>query len=740
MKHLLCILALLFAAAPGYAQTTNDSPGFRHDVLPVLSKLGCNSGACHGALAGKGGFRLSLHGYDPGSDHFNITREARGRRIELADPGRSLLLTKPMGIVPHKGGVKFKQDSEAFKILSQWITSGASAPNETDAEVLRVQIKPESTTIAKGDQQPVEVIAHFSDGTKRNVTQWAKFTSANGAVTEVDKAGMVNVIGHGESAVTAWYSSKIGLARITSPFPNKVAAELFQESPKHNFIDELVVEQLQRLNLPPSPMASDEVFLRRVYIDTVGTLPTPEQRANFLADAAIDKRSKLIDKLLQSEQFVDYWAYQWSDLLLVSGSKLRPKAVEAFYKWIRENVEANAPWDQFVTDILTSQGSSVENGATNFYAIHQDPENMAENASQAFLGLSIACAKCHNHPLEKWTNDQYYAFANLFSRVRAKGWGGDQRNGDGVRTLFLAGSGELLQPLTGKPQRPAPLDGTPIDFDFQGDRRIPLAKWMTSPENPYFSRAITNRVWSRFMGVGLVEDVDDLRVSNPASNEKLLSAAASYLVENNFDLKQLMRAILNSAAYQRSSEVTPGNKTEKRFYSRYYPRRLMAEVMLDAVSDVTQVPTEFKEIVLNDASTQATKSYPKGTKAIQLYDSAVKSHFLKTFGRNQREITCECQRTDEPSMVQVLHISNGDTLNSKLELKGNRLDQLMAQYSDDTELIRQAYLLTLLREPTDEESRRLLAAMQDSDGVERRALVEDLFWSLMSSREFLFNH
>jgi hypothetical protein len=737
MKHVLTIL-LLFIAGQCNAQET---VSFRNDVLPVLSKMGCNSGACHGALAGKGGFRLSLHGYDPKSDHFNTTREARGRRLEMSDPGRSLLLTKPTGIVPHKGGVRFTEDSKSYKIIQAWIAEGAKAPVDLDPEVVSVEIEPKTSTVSKGSAKGLKVVAHFSDGEKRDVTQWAKFTSANGAVTEVDQHGEVSVIGHGESAVTAWYSSKIGIARITSPFPNEVDGELFTSSPKFNFIDDLVMEQLQRLNLPPSPLASDEVFLRRVFLDTIGKLPTTEERDVFLANDADDKRATLIDELLQRPEFVDYWTYQWSDLLLVNGTKLRPKAVETFYKWIRKNVEDNTPWDQFVCDILTAKGSSIENGATNFFALHQDPENMAENASQAFLGLSIACAKCHNHPLEKWTNDQYYAFANLFSRVRAKGWGGDARNGDGVRTLFLASTGELIQPITGKPQLPAPLDGEPIDFAWSGDRREPLAKWMTAPENPYFARSITNRVWSRFFAVGLVEDVDDLRVSNPASNEKLLSATADYLVEKDYDLKELMRAILNSATYQRSSQTAPGNETEKRFYSRYYPRRLMAEVLLDAVSDVTEVPTKFTQLLLPGAGVKEIETpYPEGTRAIQLYDSAVKSRFLKTFGRNDREITCECQRTDKPSMVQVLHIANGDTLNAKLETKDNRIDKLMAELENDKELIRQAYVATLLRNPTDDESEKLIAAMKAAEGSKRRELVEDLYWSLMSSREFLFNH
>jgi len=469
MKNLLTLLFCVGFVAVSFAEEPAEM-SFRHDVLPVLSKLGCNSGACHGALAGKGGFRLSLHGYDPAGDHFNITRQARGRRLEMAAPGRSLFLTKPTGVVPHKGGVKFDEDSESYRILAEWIRQGVKAPVEADAVVESVSIKPEASTLKKGSKANLQVIAHFSDGQQRDVTKWAKFTSANAAVSEVDDAGEVSVIGFGESAVTAWYSSKIGMARISSPFPNEVEPNIYTQTEKVNFIDELVLEKLKELNLPPSPMASDETFVRRAYLDTIGKLPTLEERARFLDDESENRREKLVDELLGRPEFVDYWTYHWSDLLLVNGTKLRPEAVKAFYGWIRDHVEKNTQWDVLVRELLTSTGGSIENGATNFFAIHQDPENMAENASQAFLGLSIACAKCHNHPLEKWTNDQYYAFANMFSRVRGKGWGGDARNGDGKRTLFLSSTGELMQPLTGKPQPPTPLDGMPLEFDYSGDR------------------------------------------------------------------------------------------------------------------------------------------------------------------------------------------------------------------------------------------------------------------------------
>lgn len=713
---------------------------FRNDILPVLSKLGCNSGACHGAIAGKGGYRLSLHGFDPQADFFNTTRDAKGRRVELAAPEESLLLLKPTGQVPHKGGVRFEKDSKEYQLIRRWLENAAPGPSDDDPIVVSVEIEPAETTQETGNSQQLKVFAVFDNQTRRDVTEQAKFSSTNETVSRVTEDGVVSVIGSGESAVTAWYSSKIGVARVRSPFPNQIPRDVFETATRHNFVDDLVLQQLERINLAPSPDSSDSVFVRRIYLDTIGTLPTPEETKSFLANDSPDKRNQLIESLLSRDEFVDYWTYHWSDLLLINGTRLRPQSVKSFYQWVRQQVAANTPWDVFVKKIVTAQGSSFQNGATNFFALHQSPEEMAENASQAFLGLSIACAKCHNHPLEKWTNDQYYALANHFSRVRAKGWGGDPRNGNGERTLFIADSGELVQPIRGKPQPPAPLDEDSIGFDYPGDRRVPLANWMTSLDNPYFARAITNRVWARLMGVGLVESVDDMRLTNPATNEELLNALSKYLVQQDFDLKALMRLILKSATYQRSSEANEHNRQDKQFYSRYFPKRLMAEVMLDAVSQVTDVPTEFTQISFPGADNQKTDFYPRGTRAIQLYDSAVNSYFLKTFGRNQREITCECQRTDEPSMVQVLHISNGNTLNEKLEAAENRISQWINSTQTNRKVIEEAFLLTLSRTPTDSELNQFLKIIDGSAGSERRRLLEDLLWSLMSSREFLFNH
>ena len=733
----LAFLSLLALVTPVVA---SDRPlSFRHDVLPVLSKAGCNSGGCHGALAGKGGFRLSLNAYDPATDHYNITRENRGRRIEFADPARSLFVIKPTAAVRHKGGKSLHEDSDAYKLLIEWIQQGAPGPSTDDTELNRIELSPALSQLNKGDTQPLTVHAFFSDGTKRDVTRWARFTPTDATIAEVDEAtGLAKVIGYGEGAISVWYSGQIALARITSPWPSVIPDEVFARTPKRNVIDKRVIEQLRRLNLKPSKPSSDSEFIRRVYLDVVGMLPTPQETKAFLADTSETKRDDLIEKLLAQPEFVDYWAYRLSDLFLISSKKLRPLALKAYYDWLRGEIEKITPWDQLVRQVVAAKGDTLKNGAANFYSIHQDPETMAENVSQAFMSLSINCAKCHNHPLEKWTNDQYYSFANLFARVRAKGWGGDARSGDGARTLFIADRGDLIQPRTGKPQPPAPLDGQAIASDSTEDRREALADWLTSPENPYFTRSIANRVWANFFGRGIVEPVDDLRISNPASNEPLLQAISEHLAKNDYDLKSLMRLILRSETYRRSSTPLPENEGDQKYYSRYYPRRLMAEVLQDAITSVTRVSPKYNRITLSDGSTEGTSLYREGTRALQLSDSAVTSYFLKTFGRNEREITCECERSNKPSMVQVLHLSNGDTLNNNLRSKQSRVNTMITQSNGD--IIDEAYLLCLSRRPSDSERKRLQNIFEVAPETERRGVVEDLFWALMTSREFLFQH
>ncbi len=711
---------------------------FRNDVQSVFSRVGCNSGACHGALAGKGGFRLSLRGYDPMSDYYSITREARGRRVALADPARSLVLTKPAGALPHKGGLRLSADSRDYRVIAEWIARGAVPPSQEDPRLEKISVLPSQTLLTVGDASRILVYAHYDDGLVIDVTHWARYTATDQSVATVDEDGIVSIQGSGEGAVLVWFGSQVALARMTVPYDHAIA-DANGVAPQRNLIDELNLKQLRTLHLRPSPRCDDETFLRRATVDTIGRLPTLKEREEFLAAPEASRRDAAIERLLASADFVDYWTYRWSDVLVINGTRLRPVAVKSYHDWLHDAVQRNVPWDELVREILTAKGKSDENGATNFYALNQSPEDMTENACQAFLGLSIGCARCHNHPLEKWTNDQYYAMANLFARVRAKGWGGDGRNGDGRRTLYVARSGDLIQPNKGTPQPPAPLDGQPMDLDDPGDRREKLAEWMTSPSNPYFARSITNRVWANYFGRGLVEQVDDLRMSNPATNEELLAGLAHLVVDEGFDLKQLMRTILQSETYQRSSQPLPENRAESKYHSRYYPRRFMAEVLLDSIDQVLGTSSSFTRIAFPGADKQDTDFYKKGTRAIQLYDSAVDSYFLKTFGRNPREITCACERSNEPSLVQVLHLSNGGTLNSKLESEDNRLARMIKDGKSNREIVQTLFLLALCRNPTEDELSKILNVM-DEYGDDRSLAIQDAAWGILTSPEFTFHH
>lgn len=707
---------------------------FRNNVQPILAKFGCSSGACHGAAAGQNGFKLSLRGYDDEGDYLTLTRHALGRRVVPSDPGRSLMLLKPTGAVPHKGGKRFETDSLEYRILSEWIAAGSPRPNASEPRITRIDILPAAVRLQPGATQQLIVRAQFTDGHAEDVTRWVKYTDADSSVTQVDETGNVKVMGYGEGAITAWYLSRIAIANVTVPYENQVAPDVFARASRRNFIDGLVLEKLQSLNLPPSPRASDAEFLRRAFLDTAGVLPTAQETRDFFASQSGAKRDELIESLLQRAEFADYWAYKWSDLLLVNSDKLRPAAMWSYYNWIHHNVEVNTPWDVFVRRIVTAKGSTLENGAANFYVLHEDPPAMAETTTQAFLGMSISCARCHNHPMEKWTNDEYFGMANLFARVRAK-----TGSADGDRLIFASTSGDLNQPRRGRPQPPRPLDGRPLPLDSPEDRREHLANWLVSRDNPYFSRAIANRVWANFFGVGLIRPVDDLRMTNPSSNEKLLSAAATFLVDHQFDLKALMRAILQSETYQRSSQALPENKSDTRFYSHYYPRRLMAEVLLDAYSQVTGVPTEFATDLRN-ANRGLGDKYPLGFRALQLPDTRIASYFLKSFGRPDREKTCDCERTSEPTMAQVLHLANGDTINKKLEAKENRIDKLLAAEVPPEKIVEEAYLSALCRFPTEAEKSKLLQVLGKGTGKDQRMLVEDLYWAILSSKEFLFNH
>jgi hypothetical protein len=725
-------LLLLAAATVIYAQEA--PPGgwnFRNHVIPVLTKMGCNQGACHGALAGKGGFKLTLRGYDPEVDYDTLTRQSIGRRINLAEPANSLILRKPTMQIAHGGGLRFKPNSLEYRIISEWIAAGTPPPSSKDKEVVSLQVEPAKSTLAIGAEQPLKVTAQFSDKSTADVTRWVKYNSNNEGVATVDDSGKVKINGSGEAAVTLWYSSRVLYATMTSPYPNTVPAEVYANFPRKNYIDDLALAKWKSLNIQPSGEISDATFLRRAFLDAAGILPTAEEVEQFLADKSSDKRAKLIDKLLERDEYVDYWAYKWSDLLLVSSRKLRPTATRAFYNWIRESVQENRPWDQFARDIFTTSGSTRQNGALNYYVLHKDPIELTENITQAFLGQRLTCARCHNHPLEKWTQKQYFQMANLFSRVGVK-------NGDDAAEsiIYAKTSGDINHPRLLRPMPPTPLDGEAMSLDSESDRRIHFSKWLTSPKNEMFARNIVNRVWGTVMGKGLADPIDDVRATNPASNEELFAAVTKDFIEHGYDIKRLIRTIMNSAAYQRSAEANATNKDDNRFYSKYVIRRLPAEVLLDATSQVLGVPTSFG-------------GFPIGTRALQLPDTQVASQYLTVFGRPARNICDASERSSDPSIGQALHIINGDTLNKKLSNPEGYVSLLLRLGLSDSRIVEHMMLSAFGRYPSESEKTELAKALADARLAKgtaeqqrdtRRQALEDMVWAMLTSKEFIFNH
>jgi hypothetical protein len=712
---------------------------FRNQVIPMLTKATCNSGACHGALAGKGGMKLSLRGYDPDADHFVLTRQALGRRVDRLEPSRSLLLRKPALAVAHGGGQKLEVGSADYQLLADWIAAGAPGPQAGHPGIERIEVFPAAALLKPKDGLQVLVRAWYADGHSDDVTHWAKFSSSEELVAKVDAEGKVKVEGHGEAAVTVWYSNQVAACTIAVPLPQAVDAKVFAAAARKNFIDGLVLKKLEGLHIPPSPLCSDEEFIRRAFLDAAGILPAPEEVHKFLADHAADKRARLVDALLARPEFVDYWAYKWSDLLLVSSRRLPQPAVWSFYQFIRQGVADNKSWDRFAREILTARGSNLQNGAASYFVLHKDVSDLTEATSVTFLGMSITCARCHNHPLEKWTQDQYWSMANLFARVALK-------NGDraGEVTVQALPDGDVPHPRRGVPMPPAPLDGRPLALDDPADRRAAFADWLTAPTNPYFAKALVNRVWRNFLGRGLVEAEDDLRQTNPPTNAELFDALAADVIAHKFDVKHLIRTVMNSATYQRSSKPLPGNAVDDRFYSHYLVRRLPAEVILDIYAQVTGVPTPFTHVYSGvERGMAATTAFPLGTRALQLPDGAVASRFLDNFGRPDRTAACSCERQQDATVSQALHVNNGQTLNDKLRDRNSRVSQWLNDKIGDEEAVRRAYVLALSRSPTEAELtkfKRLMAETAKDTGTTRREVLEDLLWAVLSGREFLFNH
>jgi hypothetical protein len=712
---------------------------FRNDVLPVMTKMGCNSGPCHGAAAGKNGFKLTLRGYDPLVDYLTLTHQANARRTDRMEPGRSLILLKPTLTVPHGGGRRFDVGSPEYKVMGGWLAQGMRPPGDSDALVTDIQVLPREASLRPGAEQQLIVTAVYSDGHTADVTRWAKFDSGDEGVAGVDNNGHVVMHGYGEAPVTVWYQSRVTFSRLRIPFPYRLEPAVFTKAPRHNLIDDLILKHLAVLHIPPSPPATDAEFMRRAYLDAAGILPKSSEVETFLKDASLDKRNKLIDHLMQRPEFVDYWAYKWSDLLLVSSNHLSSDEMWSYYNWIRESVAGNKPWNKFASQIVTASGNTLENGAANYWLIHRDPLDTSENMAQAFMGINISCAHCHNHPLAKWTQKDYYGMANLFARVRLKTFAASGfRTAVGPLfnnvTVYSAPTGEFMDDRLMIPLPPKPLDAAALSSEAPGDTRQYFATWLTSPENPFFARNVVNRVWRNFMGRGLIEPVDDLRDTNPATNEELLEALVNDFVAHNYDVDYLIRTIMQSATYQTSSKPLKENVDDDRYGSHYAIKRLPAEVLLDAYSQVTQVPEKFD-------------GYPVGMRGMQLPDTAVKSYFLTAFGRPVRQQTRESERTSVPTITQALHIINGETLNDKLRAPESSVEMLIRLGFTDEQIVEYLYRASFSRPPTDSESSTLVRALASAEqekvvGVDdpRRAAVIDISWALLTSKEFMFNH
>lgn len=691
---------------------------YRNDVIPTLSKLGCNAGACHGASRGKDGFNLSLLGYDPVGDHFRLTEQISGRRVNLALPAESLLLEKTTGKVPHTGGVSLAEGDRHYATLLEWISAGVPNDSTEAARVDKIEVFPASAVLqGDGERQRLRVLATYSDGTCRDVTRLARFETSNEFSATIDDQAVITAHGRGEAFLSVHFDvHTIGCYLIVLP------AELDIEWPEvdeANYIDTLVHNKLRRLRIRPSAVSSDEEFLRRVTLDLTGRLPTPEEFEQFIADTNSDKRQALIDKLLARPEFTDIWVMKWADLLQMrTGPKIGRKSLMRYHGWLKEQVTAEVPLDQMAHDLLAANGGTFSNAATNYYQSETETLKTAENAAQVFLGMRLQCAQCHNHVFDRWTMEDYYGFAAFFAHVGRKP-GEDPRE----TMIYNKGQGETKHPVDRRPMAPRFLGGELAEIEDE-DRREVLANWVVSKNNPYFARHMANTVWAHFFGQGIVDPVDDVRISNPPVNPQLLDELARRLIEYDFQLKPLVRDICNSRTYQLSVVPNETNVADKRNFSHASLRRVPAAVMLDVISQATNTSDKFKDV-------------PPGTRAVQIADGATTNYFMATFGRSARETVCTCETRREPNLSQALHLINGATVQHKI--KQGRIIQDMRQANKSPgEIVDHLYIRCLSRLPSSAER---AAIEEELSGKDRPQMVlRDVFWALLNSKEFLFNH
>jgi hypothetical protein len=700
-------------------QEIPDRVSFNYGTLAVLSKQGCNQGACHGSPSGKGGFRLSLRAYDPVLDIETLVREAFNRRTNLYEPEKSLLLQKPLMEVAHGGGRRLSKDDAGYQVLVDWIEQGGQADPADAPTCVKLDIYPRERILKRpAHTQQMVAIAYFSDGSIRDVTDLACFSSSDQAVATVDENGLVVASDRGEAAILVRFLDHLESA--TMMFLKDVPGFEWNSPPENNFVDHHVFQKLQQLAILPSDLCTDEEFVRRVYLDVIGVLPRPEETVEFLTSDDPQKRAKLIDSLLDRPEFAEFWALKWGDLLRIRNAKVSNAGVHKFHRWLVAAFRDNMPYDQFARELLTADGSTFVNPPANYFRTAAETNDCTETTSQLFLGIRIQCAKCHNHPFERWSQDNYYGIGAFFNRVQRKpGTNPDEQ------VIWVVRSGEVTQPRTGQQMKPwLPLQGS-AELPGENDRREAFVEWLIKPENPFFAKVEVNRIWGHLMGRGIVEPVDDFRDSNPPASASLLSALADDFAAHGYDRKHVMRTILNSRTYQLSSRKNEFNSNDVKYFSHATTRLLSAEQLLDAICRVTDVAEKFAGL-------------PAGTRATSLPSPDVESDFLKVFGQPARETACQCERSTDSNLSQALQMINGPLVHSKVRDEKNRLRTLAAAEKTDEEIITELYLAGLCRAPSEPEM--AAATKHIASSGDRMRGLEDVCWAILNANEFLFQH
>ena len=727
MKNLYVLLAIAVALAPSPlsgATADVERVNFLRDVMPILNNTGCTAGACHGSAKGKNGFKLSLRGYDAEFDYRALLFEVSGRRFNRAVPAASLMLAKPTMRVPHEGGVRFTEDSSAFRTIEKWISQGAPFGDPQVDTVSRLVVSPEEIMLGEpGQAESLNVVAHYGDGSTRDVSNLAVLESNSTSTAKIEDGAMVRGERIGEAAIMVRYEGKFTTVPLT--VLNPAPGFTWKSLPQSNFIDTHVDAKLERLKIQPSDPATDAVFVRRVYLDLTGIPPTTEQARAFLddPDSSKAKRTRLIDQLVGSEPYVDHWSLKWGDLLQSNRKHLGEKGMWAFRQWIRDAIASNQPYDDFVRELLTSVGSTFQAPAANYFRVNDDPKLAMETTTQLFLGVRMVCAQCHDHPFERWTQNQYFQLSAFFAAVGMKpGFDSDEQ------IVYLKRNDtDFMHPKTNKPVEPEYLlasAGVPEVGAFS-DRREALSEWLTSDSNPYFAKAITNRVWSYFFGRGIIEPVDDIRGSNPPINPALLDALEKHFIDSGYDLQHLIRTIVSSRTYQSAMETNEWNENDDTNFSHFEPRRLAAESLLDAITIATGSRPDFPEV-------------PEDFNAQQLPDPHVDAGgFLNMFGRPERESPCECERRNDLSLPLAMSLVNGPTLADAIASPEGRIAKAILAGASDRELIEELYLAALSRYPTSEELDNALTHLGSTPG--RATKAQDLLWALVNSNSFLFN-